>query len=402
MTQTTRRTVVLSPLAAVAASLVGLPGAHAQKKYAPGVTDTEIKIGQSLPYSGPASAYGQIGRAQAAYFKWLNAERGGINGRKINLISLDDGFSPAKAVENVRRLVEQDEVAFIFNVLGTPLNKAVRPYLNQKKIPHIFNAAGSQQFADPANFPWTMGWQPTLHGEAAFYAKHLLANHPNAKVGILFQDDDFGKEMVAGLREGLGAKADSMIVAAESFQATDPTVDSQLVSIKAKGADALMLWTYSKQAAQAIRKTREMGWKPDTYLHLGSASIGATLQPAGLDNSTGVKTGGFMKDATDPQWANDPFIKGWLEWMKKNMPEANIADSLNLAGYAYCETLVQALKQCGDDLTRENIMRQAANLKDYRNEALLPGSLINTSPTDYRVIEYIRVQRFNGKAWEFV
>ena len=398
---TTRRSAIIAPLAALAAS--SLPMAvRAQKKYAPGVTDTEIKIGQSLPYSGPASAYGQIGRAEAAYFKWLNTEKGGINGRKINLISLDDGYNPAKAVENIRRLVEQDEVAFIFNVLGTPLTKAVRPYLNQKKIPHIFNSAGSQQFADPANFPWTIGWQPTLHGEAIVYAKHLLTNHPNAKIGVLYQDDDFGKEMLAGLREGLGAKADSMIVATESFQATDPTVDSQLVSIKAKGADALMLWTYAKQAAQAIRKTSEMGWKPDTYLHLGSASIGATLQPAGLDRSVGVKTGGFIKDAVDPQWANDPFIKNWTEWMKKNMPEANISDGLNLMGYAIAQTLEQVLKQCGDDLTRENIIRQTANLKDYRNDALLPGSLINTSPTDYRVIEYVKVQRFNGKAWEFV
>lgn len=399
---TTRRTMMIAPLAALAATSLPMSGARAQKKYAPGVTDTEIRIGQSLPYSGPASAYGQIGRVEQAYFKWLNTEKGGINGRKINLISLDDGYNPAKAVENIRRLVEQDEVAFIFNVLGTPLTKAVRPYLNQKKVPHIFNSAGSQQFADPANFPWTIGWQPTLHGEAVGYAKHLLANHANAKVGVLFQDDDFGKEMLAGLREGLGAKADTMIVAAESFQATDPTVDSQLVTIKAKGADALMLWTYSKQAAQAIRKTREMGWKPDTYLHLGSASIGATLQPAGLENSIGVKTGGFIKDAVDPQWANDPFVKGWLDWMKKNMPEANISDGLNMMGFAIAMTLEQVLKQCGNDLTRENIIRQTANLKDYRNDALLPGSLINTSPTDYRVIEYVKVQRFNGKAWEFV
>jgi len=401
MTNPTRRSTLLMPLAAIAASSLPAGAAFGQKKYGPGVTDTEIKIGQTLPYSGPASAYGQIGRAEAAYFKYLN-ERGGINGRKINLISLDDGFSPPKAVEQVRRLVEQDEVAFMFNVLGTPINLAVRGYLNQRKIPHIFNAAGSMRFADPAGFPWSMGWQPTLYTEAGFYAKHLMTSHPNAKVGVLYQDDDFGKEMLTGLKDALGAKANAMVVGAESFQATDPTVDSQLVKLKGQGADALMLFTYSKQAAQAIRKISDIGWKPDTYLHLGSASIGATLTPAGLERSVGIKTAGFMKDATDPQWANDPFMRNWLEWMKKYMPDANIADSLNLAGYAYAQTLEQVLRQCGDDLTRENIMRQAANLKDYRNEALLPGSLINTSPTDYRVIEYMKLQRFNGKVWEFV
>lgn len=401
MTNRTRRSMVLAPLAAAAASTLPLSSALAQKKYGPGVTDKEIVIGQSIAYSGPASAYGQMGRAEAAYFKWLNEEKGGINGRKIRLISVDDSYNPAKVVENVRRLVEQDEVALIFNVLGTPLNKAIRGYLNQKKVPHLFNAAGSEQFADPKNFPWSMGWQPTLKWEASTYAKHLMAHHPNAKIAVLFQDDDFGKEMIEGLKEGLGAKANA-IVGAQSFQPTDPTVDSQLVSLKATDADTLFLFAYSKQVAQAIRKVAELGWKPDTYIHLGSAQIGSTLQPAGLDNSIGVKTGGFMKDPTDPQWKDDPFVTNWFAWMKKYMPDANTADSLNFAGYAYAQTLEQVLRQCGDDLTRENIMRQAANLKDYRNEALLPGSLINTSPTDYRVIEYIRIQRFNGKAWEYV
>ena len=401
MTSSTRRSMMLAPLAVAAASALPLGTARAQKKYGPGVTDTEIKIGQSLPYSGPASAYGQIGRAEAAYFKWLNAEKGGINGRKINLISLDDGYNPAKVVENIRRLVEQEEVSFIFNMLGTPLNKAVRPYLNQRKIPHLFNAAGSEQFADPKNFPWSMGWQPTLRWEAMTYAKHLQANHPNAKIAVLYQDDDFGKEMLEGLREGLGAKANT-ILGTQSYQPTDPTMDSQLVSLKATGADTLFLFAYSKQVAQSIRKAAELGWKADIYIHLGSAQIGSTLQPAGLENSIGVKTGGFIKDPTDPQWANDPFIKNWFEWMKKYMPDANTADSMNISGFAYAQTLEHLLRQCGDDLTRENIMRQAASLKDYRNEALLPGSLINTSPTDYRVIEYIKIQRFNGKAWEFV
>ncbi|MBL8348807.1 MAG: ABC transporter substrate-binding protein [Burkholderiaceae bacterium] len=399
MSQLNRRSIVLAPIAAAAASV--LPrAAYSQKKYGPGVTDTEIKIGQTIAYSGPASAYGQLGRAEAAYFRFVN-DKGGINGRKISFISIDDGFSPPKAVEQTRRLVEQEEVALMFGMLGTPLNTATRPYLNQKKVPQLFIAAGSETFAQPAKFPWTMGWQPTLHIEAMFYAKNILATHPNARIGVLYQDDDFGKELLNGLKEGLGAKA-SQVIAAESFQATDPTVDSQLITLKGKDVDTLMLFTYAKQAAQAIRKISELGWKPDTYLHLGSASIGATLTPAGLDRSVGIKTAGFMKDATDKQWANDAELKPFFEWFKKYMPEANINDSLNLAGWAYAQTIEQVLKQCGDDLTRENIIKQAANLKDYRNPALLPGSLINTSPTDYRVIEYMKLQRFNGTVWELI
>ncbi len=380
-------------------ALSGLPtAARAQKKYGPGVSDTEIKIGQTLPYSGPASAYGQLGRAQAAYFKSLN-DRGGINGRKINFISLDDGFSPPKVVEQTRKLVEQDEVAFIFGTLGTPLNLAIRQYLNARKVPQLFIAAGSARFADPAGFPWTMGWQPTLRGEALFYARNVLATKPAAKIGALFQDDDFGKEMVAGLKEGLGDKA-ALLVSAESFQATDPTIDSQMVSMKASGADTVMLFTYSKQAAQAIRKISELGWKPDIYLHLGSASIGATLQPAGLERSVGVMSAGFIKDPTDPQWSKDPELAPFFEWAKKYMPDANMADSLNIAGYSYAQTIEQVLRQCGNDLTRENIMKQAASLKDLRLGALLPGSLINTSATDYRVVEHMVLQRFDGRVWQ--
>jgi ABC-type branched-subunit amino acid transport system substrate-binding protein len=391
-----RRSIVL---AAAAASIV--PSAvRAQKKYGPGVTDTEIKVGQTIAYSGPASAYGQLGRAEAAYFKFVN-DKGGINGRKINFISLDDGYTPPKAVEMTRKLVEQDEVALMYGMLGTPLNTATRPYLNQQKVPQLFIAAGSATFASGDKFPWTIGWQPTLFGEAQFYAKTILATHPNAKIGVLYQDDDFGKELSAGLKDGLGDKG-SVIVGAESFQATDPTVDSQLIALKGKGADTLMLFTYAKQAAQAIRKTSEMGWKPDTYLHLGSASVGATLTPAGLDRSVGIKTAGFIKDATDPQWAKDAEIAPFFEWMKKYMPDAKLEDQLNMIGWASAQTLEQVLKQCGDDLTRENIMRQALNLKNWRNPALLPGSLISTSPTDYRVVEYMKLQRFNGKVSEFV
>jgi branched-chain amino acid transport system substrate-binding protein len=394
-----RRAAVLAPLAAAAASM--LPGAaRAQKKYGPGVTDSEIKVGQTIAYSGPASAYGQLGRAEAAYFKFLN-DKGGINGRKINFISVDDGFNPSKAVEMTRKLVEQDEVALMFGMLGTALNTATRPYLNQQKVPQLFIAAGSATFASGDKFPWTIGWQPTLVGEAQFYARSILATHPNAKIGVLYQDDDFGKELLAGLKEGLGDKG-SVIVAAESFQATDPTVDSQLIALKAKGADTLMLFTYAKQAAQAIRKIDEMQWKPDTYLHLGSASVGATLIPAGLDKSVGIKTAGFIKDPTDPQWAKDAELAAFFDWMKKYMPDAKVEDSLNIAGWAYAQTLEQVLRQCGDDLTRENIMRQALNLTNWRNPALLPGSLINTSPSDYRVVEFMKLQRFNGKVWEFV
>ena len=394
-----RRSLVLAPLAALAAG--ALPtAARAQKKYDVGASDTEIKVGQTIAYSGPAAAYGQLGRAEAAYFKALN-ERGGINGRKVNFISLDDGFSPPKAVEMTRRLVEQDEVALMFGMLGTALNTATRPYLNQKKVPQLFIAAGSETFASADKFPWTMGWQPTLRGEAGFYARSILASHPGAKIGVLYQDDDFGKELLSGLKEGLGSQG-SVVVAAESFQATDPTVDSQLVTLKGSGADTLMLFTYAKQAAQAIRKVWDLGWKPDTYLHLGSASVGATLIPAGLDRSVGIKTAGFIKDTSDPQWANDAELKPFFEWMKKYMPDAKLEDSLNLAGWAYAQTLEQVLRQCGDDLTRENILRQATNLKNYRNPALLPGTLINTSPADYRVIKTMKLQRFNGKVWDLL
>ena len=394
-----RRCLVLAPLAALAAG--ALPtAARAQKKYDVGASDTEIKVGQTIAYSGPAAAYGQLGRAEAAYFKALN-ERGGINGRKVNFISLDDGFSPPKAVEMTRRLVEQDEVALMFGMLGTALNTATRPYLNQRKVPQLFIAAGSETFASADKFPWTMGWQPTLRGEAGFYARSILASHPGARIGVLYQDDDFGKELLSGLKEGLGSQG-SVVVAAESFQATDPTVDSQLVTLKGSGADTLMLFTYAKQAAQAIRKVWDLGWKPDTYLHLGSASVGATLIPAGLDRSVGIKTAGFIKDTSDPQWANDAELKPFFEWMKKYMPDAKLEDSLNLAGWAYAQTLEQVLRQCGDDLTRENILRQATNLKNYRNPALLPGTLINTSPADYRVIKTMKLQRFNGKVWDLL
>jgi branched-chain amino acid transport system substrate-binding protein len=375
--------------------------ALAQPKYGPGTSATEIKVGQTIAYSGPASAYGQLGKVEEAYFKWLNA-KGGINGRKITFITLDDGYSPPKAVENVRRLVESDQVALVFNVLGTPLNMAIRPYMNQKKVPQLFIAAGATAFNDPAKFPWTMGWQPNLQAETAFYAKHLLAKAPNAKVAVLYQNDDFGKDMLHGLQLALGDKAKTMIVGTQNFQPTDPTIDSQLIALKATGADTLFLFTYAKQAAQSIGKMDDLAWKPTTYLHLGAASVGATFKPAGLEKSKGILTAGFMKDVTDPQWKDDADVKAWVAWMNENMPGAELSDILNAAGYAYAQTLEQVLRQAGDNLTRENIMAQAANLKNFRVGLLLPESRINTSPTDYRVINYMRLQRFNGTSWDYV
>jgi branched-chain amino acid transport system substrate-binding protein len=374
--------------------------AYAQPKYGPGTSASEIKVGQTIAYSGPASAYGQLGKVEDAYFRSINA-KGGINGRKIAFVSLDDGYAPPKAVENVRKLVESDNVALVFNVLGTPLNMAVRPYLNQKKVPHLFIAAGATDFNNPAKFPWTMSWQPNLQAEAGFYAKDLLAKQPNAKIAVLYQNDDFGKDLLHGLEIALGDKAKAMIVETQNFQATDPTIDSQLIALKASGADTLFLFTYAKQAAQAITKLDDLAWKPRTYLHLGAASVGATFKPAGLDKSKGILSAGFLKDVTDPKWANDDDVKAWMAWMKENMPGAELSDSLNEAGYMYAKTLEQVLRQCGDDLTRENIMKQAASLKDFHLPLLLPGSSINTAPTDYRVIQYMKLQRFNGKSWDF-
>ena len=385
----------------IAAFGLGSASAMAQAKYGPGTSVTEIKVGQSIAYSGPASAYGQLGKAEAAYFKGLNA-KGGINGRKIDFISLDDGYSPPKVVENARKLVESEKVAVVFNVLGTPLNMAIRGYLNQKKVPQLFIAAGATAFNDPAHFPWTMGWQPNLQAEASFYAEHVLRSKPNARIAVLYQNDDFGKDLLNGLTAALGDKAKKMIIDTQNFQATDPTIDSQLITLKNSGADTLFLFTYSKQAAQAISKLDDLNWKPATYLHLGAASVGATFKPAGLEKSKGILSAGFLKDVTDPKWADDKDVKEFFAWMKENLPQAEPSDSLNEAGYMYARTLEQVLRQAGDNLTRENIMKQAAGLKDFHLPLLLPGSTINTSATDYRVIKYMKLQRFNGKTWDFV
>ena len=396
-----RRTVLAAPLAALGASLLARAGLAQQQSEAPGVTASEIKIGQTMPYSGPASAYAQVGRAEAAYFRSIN-EAGGVNGRKINLISLDDGYSPPKAVEQTRRLVEQERVAAIFGTLGTPINMAIRRYLNQNKVPQLFVAAGSDNFASPKTAPWSIGWQPTLRTEAMFYAKNVLAKSPNAKIAAIYQNDDFGKGLLNGLREGLGDKASEMVVGTESFEATDPTIDSQVIAMHGSGADTVFLFAYAKQAAQAIRKIADLNWHPERYLHLGSASVAATFIPAGLAQSTGIMTAGFIKDVSDPQWADDPDTKAWRAWLHTYMPGADEKDNLNVAGYSYGQTLVQALRQCGEDLSRANIMRQATNLHDFRLPMLLPGSVINTSPEDYRVITFMRLQRFAGKGWEFL
>ena len=372
-------------------------GAFAQKKYDTGATDTEIKIGNTMPYSGPASAYGTIGRVEAAYFKMIN-EQGGINGRKINMISVDDGYSPPKTVEMVRKLVEQDEVLFVFQTLGTPPNTAIHKYMNTKKVPQLFVATGATKWNDPKGNPWTMGWQPNYQTEGTIYAKHLLATKPDAKIAILFQNDDYGKDYLKGFKDGLGDKV-KQIVAEVSYEVTDPTVDSQIVQLKGSGADAFFNITTPKFAAQAIRKSFDIGWKPLHYLNNVSASVGTVLVPAGLEKSVDLISTQYFKDPTDPNWTDDPAIKEWTAWMKKYYPEGDLKDASNHYGYLVAQTLVQVLKQCGDNLTRENVMKEAANLKDFAPNGLLPGIKINTSPTDFAPIEQEQLIKFDGKAW---
>ena len=371
--------------------------AFAQKKYDPGASDTEIKIGNTMPYSGPASAYGTIGKTEAAYFKKVNDE-GGINGRKINFITLDDGYSPPKAVEMARRLVEQDEVLFLFGTLGTPSNTAIHKYMNAKKVPQLFVATGAAKWNDPKNFPWTMGWQPNYHTEAMIYAKHILQTKPNAKIAVLYQNDDFGKDYLSGLKEGLGDKA-KMIVAEATYEVSDPTVDSQIVQLQGSGADVFVNIATPKFAAQAIRKAYDTGWKPTQYLTNVSVSVATVLTPAGLDKSVGIISSNYGKDPTDPQWANDPGMNEWRAFMKKYYPEGSLQDTSNVYGYGVARTVVQALKQAGDNLTRENVMKQAASLQKFEPGTLLPGISINTSPTDYAPIQAVQLAKFDGKTW---
>ena len=376
-------------------ALMGL--ASAQKKYDPGATDSEIKIGNTMPYSGPASAYGTIGKAEAAYFKKINDE-GGINGRKINFISLDDGYSPPKTVEMVRRLVEQDEVLLVFGPLGTPSNTAIQKYMNAKKVPQLFVATGATKWNDPKGNPWTMGWQPNYQTDTTVYAKHILKTRPNAKIGVLYQNDDYGKDYLKGLKDGLADKV-KMIVAEVSFEVTDPTIDSQIVQLQGSGADVFINITTPKFAAMAIRKAHDIGWKPVQYLNNVSASVGSVLTPAGLEKSVGIISSNYGKDPTDPQWANDPGMNEWRAFMAKYFPDGNLTDSSNVYGYSVARTLVQVLKQCGDNLTRENVMKQMTSIKDLQLPMMLPGIKWNTRPDDYYLIESAQLARFDGKEW---
>lgn len=382
--------------AGIAAAAFSTP-ALAQKKYDPGASDKEILIGGIHPYSGPASAYGTIGKAIGAYFNKVNDD-GGINGRKLKWIDLDDAYNPAKTVEMARRLVEQDEALIVFNPLGTASNTAIQKYMNQKKVPQLFVATGASKWGDPKNFPWTMGWQPTYSAEGRIYAQHILETKPNAKIGVLMQNDDYGKDYYHGFLEGLGDKAKSMIVSHVTYEVTDATIDSQIVSLKASGADVFFNITTPKFAAQAIKKVAELGWKPVHYLNNVSASVGSVLVPAGLDNATGVITTQYLKDPTDPQWANDKGFKDWLEWMKKYNASADLKDANYVYGYNVAQGLVQVLKQAGDNLTRENVMKQAASL-DMTLPMLLPGVNVKTAADDYYPIEREQLARFDGKTW---
>ena len=372
--------------------------AMAQKKYDPGASDKEIRIGNTNPYSGPASAYGTIGKSITAYFKMLN-EQGGINGRRVNFISYDDGYSPPRTVEMARKLVEQDEVLFVFQTLGTPSNTAIHKYMNMKKVPQMHVATGATKWNDPKNHPWTMGWQPNYQSEARAYAQHILKTKPDAKIGVLYQNDDYGKDYLKGFHDGLGAKK-SMIVKEVSYEVADPTVDSQIVQLQQSGADVFFNITTPKFAAQAIRKAYDIGWKPVHYLNNVSNSVGSVLTPAGLDKAVGIISSAYLKDATDSKWANDKAIAEWRQFMNKYYPDGNQADVFNVYGYTVAMTIAQVLKQCGDNLTRENVMRQAANLKGYRAETLLPGITISTSGDDFAPIEQVQLERFNGKQWE--
>jgi branched-chain amino acid transport system substrate-binding protein len=365
----------------------------------PGVTATEIKIGQTMPYSGPASAYGTIGKAELAYFNMIN-EQGGVNGRKIELMSLDDGYSPPKAVEQVRRLVEQENVAFLFNTLGTPSNSAIQKYLNEKKVPQLFVATGASKWGDPEHFHWTMGWQPDYRTEARIFGKYILKNKPSAKIAILYQNDDFGKDYVIGLKEILGDKAKTMVVQETSYETSDPTLDSQVVSLQGSGADTLLVAATPKFAAQAIRKVYDIGWKPTFLLTDVSSSVGAVITPAGPEKAVGIISANYGKDPGDPTWKDDAGLKQWRDFMAKYYPEGDVTDNNNIYGYGAAATMVQVLKQCGNDLSRENVMKQAASLNDFELPTLLPGIKISTSPTQYYPIRQMQLESWDGKSWK--
>jgi len=390
-------------LAAFSAAIIALAAsggsALAQKKYDVGATDTEIKIGNIMPYSGPASAYGVIGRTEAAYFRKINTE-GGINGRKVNFISYDDAYSPPKAVEQARKLVESDEVLLIFGPLGTPSNTAIQRYMNAKKVPQLFVSTGATKWNDPQSYPWTMGWQPNYQSEARIYAKYILKEKPNARIGVLYQNDDYGKDYLKGLRDGLGDKAASMIMAEDAYEVAEPTVDTHIVKMKSIGVDVFIDVTTPKFAAQAIKKAAEIGWKPMHFLNSVATSIGAVIKPAGFENAQDIISVAYLMDPMDPQWKDHPGMKAFDEFLAKYFPEGNRTDNFVVTGYNNAQTLVQVLKQCGNELTRENVMKQAANLKNFKTDNLLPGITINTSSTDFAPIEQVQFRRFKEERWE--
>jgi branched-chain amino acid transport system substrate-binding protein len=387
-------------IAATAIALaLSATSASAQRSYDTGATDTEIKIGQTVPFSGPASAYAGIGKTEAAYLKMIN-EQGGINGRKLNLIQYDDAYSPPKAVEQVRKLVEGDEVLFTFQIIGTPSNAAVQKYLNAKKVPQLLASTGASRFSDPQNAPWTIGFNPNYQTEGRIYAKYIMANYPNARIGIFYQNDDLGRDYIIGLKAGLGAKAASMIVGEASYELTDPTVDSQIVKLKSLGVDLLFDASTPKFAAQAIKKVADLGWKPVHILDINASPVSATLKPAGLEISKDIISTNYGKDPGDPQWKDDAGLTAYYAFMDKYYPEGDKLNTVNTYGYSTSELLVHILRQCGDDLTRENIMRQATNIKNFTGSLALPGMHVNTSPTDYRINKQMQMMKFNGERWE--
>jgi branched-chain amino acid transport system substrate-binding protein len=393
-----RRSFLQSSAASAVLLAFGAWGARAAN--APDITDTEIKIGQTMPYSGPASAYGVIGRTEAAYFKMIN-DMGGINGRKVNLISLDDGYSPPKTVEQTRRLVEQEQVAFIFGSVGTPTNAAIRSYLNDNKVPHLFVGSGASMFADPRRYPWTIGFNPSYRSEGHVFVKHILKTKPDAKIGVLYQNDDFGRDYLSGVRDGLGTNHAAMLVKEVPYEVSDPTVDSQVITLQGAGVDTLIIAASSKAAAQAIRKAYDLGWMPERYLGSPASSITAVLKPAGIAKSVGVITDYWAKDPADTRWKDAADYKEWAAFAAKYMTPAELNDGFAVYGYRAASLLAYVLKQCADDLSRENIMRQATNIKDYEGPMGLPDAKINTSPDDYRVIRQLQLARFNSVSWEW-
>jgi ABC-type branched-subunit amino acid transport system substrate-binding protein len=389
-------------VATVAAATLALAAtgnsAFAQKKYDAGATDTEIKIGNIVPYSGPASAYGVVGKAMGAVFQRVN-DQGGINGRKINFISYDDAYSPPKTVEQARKLVESDEVLLTFGVLGTPSNSAIQKYLNAKKVPQLFLATGATKWNDPKHFPWTMGWLPSYQSEGKIYAKYLMKDHPGKKIAILYQNDDFGKDYLKGIKEGLGDKASSIVVE-ESYELSEPTIDTHIVKMKALNPDVMVYFTTPKFGAQALKKVGELGWKPVQIIANVSASTASVMKPAGFENAQGVISAAYAKDASDPQWKDDAGMKDFDSLLAKYLPEVNRTDSSLMTGYNMALTMVAVLKNAGDDLTRANIMKQAASIKDLEIPGLLPGIKISTSPTDFAPISQLQMMRFDNGRWQ--